>query len=191
MRLLRTKSIDAMLAEPGPDEQRLKRVLGPLDLTVLGIGAIVGAGIFALVGTAAAGDAARPGAGPALVLSFVLTAAACGLTALCYAELASLVPISGSAYTYDLCNIGTLSAFLIVCAGVLVLRRREPGRPRGFTTPWLPWVPLLGILACLWLMLGLPWTAWIRFGVWLAAGIAFYALYGYRTSRLDRGTSSG
>jgi len=86
----------------------------------------------------------------------------------------------------DLCNIGTLSAFVIVCAGVIVLRRREPDRPRGFKTPWVPLVPLLGVLTCLWLMLGLPNTAWIRFGVWLAAGIACYAFYGCRHSRLSR-----
>ena len=477
--LFRTKPIDSELP---PGERPLKPVLGPVDLILLGIGGIVGAGIFALVGTAAAGDAARPGAGPALIVSFVLTAVACGLTALCYAEFASQVPISGSAYTYayttlgeivawiigwdlvleyavgniavavswsgyfceflrgfglefprwlatdlrtalatpkilnsaprvlgmplvfnlpavfivtvltallvvgikesawfnaamvgikllvlcffvvigacyvkpenwrpfapngwagiqagaavvffafigfdavstaaeecrnprrnlpigilgslaactviyivvaavltgmipwqelntaeplsvamrvvnqnwaagivafgslvahtavllvfqlgqprilfsmardgllpqalarthwrfktphvatiltglfvgvgsalagleemaDLCNIGTLSAFLIVCAGVIVLRRREPHQGRGFRTPWVPWVPLLGIVACLWLMFGLPWKAWIRFAVWLVAGITFYALYGWRRSRLNR-----
>jgi APA family basic amino acid/polyamine antiporter len=86
----------------------------------------------------------------------------------------------------DLCNIGTLSAFLIVCAGVLVLRRQEPDRQPGFRTPWMPWVPLLGIVACLWLMLGLPWTAWIRFGVWLVAGMVFFASYGFRHSQLAR-----
>lgn len=478
-RLFRIKQIDPELLT---GEQPLKRVLGPADLVLLGIGGIVGAGIFALVGTAAAGDATRPGAGPALVVSFLLTGIACGFTALCYAEFASLVPISGSAYTYayitlgeiiawiigwdllleyavgnvavavswsgyfceflrgfglefprwlatdlrtalatpeilaaaprvlgvpvvfnlpavfivtvltvllavgikesarfngvmvgikllvlgffvvigicyvkpenwrpfapngwagiqagaavvffafigfdavstaaeecrnprrdlpigilgslaictiiyvivavvltgmipwqelntaeplsvamrvvnqnwaagivafgslvahtavllvfqlgqprilfsmardgllppalakthprfktpylatiltglfvgagsalasleemaDLCNIGTLSAFLIVSAGVLVLRRREPNQVRGFRTPWVPWVPLLGILACLWLMFGLPWTAWIRFGVWLIAGLVFFALYGYRHSRISR-----
>ena len=85
----------------------------------------------------------------------------------------------------DLCNIGTLSAFVIVCAGVIALRRREPNRPRGFRTPWVPWVPRLGILSCLWLMLGLPTTAWIRFAVWLAAGMACYGYYGYRHSRLN------
>jgi APA family basic amino acid/polyamine antiporter len=85
----------------------------------------------------------------------------------------------------DLCNIGTLSAFVIVCVGVIVLRYREPDRPRGFRTPLVPWVPLLGVLACLWLMLGLPKTAWIRFAVWLAAGLVFYFSFGYRRSRLN------
>jgi len=477
--LFRIKSIDAILAEQGAQGGRLRRVLGPLHLVMLGIGGIVGAGIFALVGTAAAGDALRPGAGPALVVSFLLTGLACALTALCYAEFASLVPISGSAYTYayatlgeiiawiigwdlileyavgnvavavswsgyfcellrglgvefprwlasdlrtafqrpeilaaaprvlglpvvfnlpavaivtlisgvlyvgvresawfnavmvaiklavlalfvgvgvfhvrpenwrpfapngwagiqagaaviffafigfdavstaaeecrdpkrdlpigilgslavctaiyvvvaavltgmipwknlntaeplsvamrvvrspraavivafgsvvahtavllvfqlgqprilfsmardgllprafagihprfktphtatiatgvfvaagsalasldemaDLCNIGTLSAFVIVCAGVLMLRWREPGRPRPFRTPWVPLVPLLGGAACLYLMAGLPGTAWMRFGAWLVLGMACYAAYGFRKSR--------
>lgn len=91
----------------------LRRALGAWDLVGLGIGAIIGAGIFATVGTAAAGDAARPGAGPAIILSFVLTAAACGLAALCYAELAALVPVSGSAYTYAYATLGELMAWII------------------------------------------------------------------------------
>jgi len=478
--LFRTKSVDSVLAEEHKGPHHLKRVLGPVELTLLGIGAIVGAGIFALVGTASAGDAARPGAGPAIVASFLLTGVACAFTAFCYAELASLAPISGSAYTYayatlgevvawiigwdlileyavgnvavavswsgyfceflrgfgiefprylatdlraawndpeilgaaprvlgvpvifnlpavfivtaitlllvvgvkesawfnsvmvaiklvvlaffvavgacyvkpenwqpfapngwagiqagaavvffafigfdavsttaeecrnpkrdlpigilaslaictaiyvvvaavltgmipwrelntaeplsvamrvvhenwaagivafgsivahtavllvfqlgqprilyamsrdgliparfsqvhprfrtpyvatiltgwfvavgaalasleemaDLCSIGTLSAFVIVCLGVIVLRWREPDRPRGFRTPWVPLVPILGVGACFWLMLGLPRLAWIRFAVWLAAGIVLYAFYGYWKSRL-------
>ncbi len=476
----RVKSIASILAEHHQSAGRLRRVLGPVHLVLFGIGAVVGAGIFALVGTAAAGDQARPGAGPALVLSFALTGLACTFTALCYAEFASLAPISGSAYTYayttlgelvawiigwdlileytvgnvavavswsgyfceflhtlglefprylatdlraglqspeilaaaprvlgipilvnfpavaivtlltiilvegirlsawfnaamvllklavlglfvaiglchinpenwqpfapngwpgiqagaamvffayigfdavstaaeecrnpqrdlpigilgslgictviyivvaavltgmipwqqlntaeplsvamravdlrwaaavvafgsivahtavlfvcqlgqariafsmardglippmfgrthrwfktphvstiatglfvgvgsalasldemaDLCNIGTLMAFLIVCAAVLVLRWREPERPRPFRTPWVPVVPLLGIFACLYLMFGLPVSAWRRFGVWLVVGVVCYAAYGYRRSRL-------
>jgi len=482
-RLFRIKSIIAVLAEPEETPHALKRALGPVHLTLLGVGAIVGAGIFALVGTAAAGDAARPGAGPALMLSFVLTAVACGFTALCYAEFASMAPVSGSAYTYaytslgeiiawiigwdlileyavgniavaiswsgyfrdlchglgwdipawlatdlrtalnnpkilasaprilgipimfnlpafsivmligailiagiresawfnvlmvgvtllvlaffvavgvwyvklenwqpfapngwrgiqagaamlffafigfdavstcaeecrspkrdlpigilaslaictiiyialaavltgvvpwqelrnvneplslamhkinrpgaagivalgsvaactavllvcqlgqarilyvmardglfpkalskthprlktpyiativttvfvavaaaladleetaDLCNIGTLSAFMIVCAGIIVLRWREPDHVRGFRTPWVPLIPFMGILSCLWLVMGLPAVSWIRFGIWLVFGIGYYAFYGYRHSRLNR-----
>lgn len=482
-RLFRIKSIEAVLADPEANPHPLRRVLGPVHLTLFGVGAIVGAGIFALAGTAAAGDGLRPGAGPAIVLSFVATGIVCAFTALCYAEFASLAPISGSAYTYaytslgeiiawiigwdlileyavgnvavavswsgyfceflrgfglefprwfatdlraaydpknwevlyaapkllgvplvfnlpavfivtaigvvlvagikesawfngmmvvvkllilgffvavglwyvepdnwrpfapngwrgiqagaavvffafigfdavstcaeecrnprrdlpigilaslgictaiyvavvavltgmvpwqklntpeplsvamrvvdrsgaagivafgsivahtavllvcqlgqvrilfsmardgllpsslskshprlrtphvativtsvfvalgaalasldemaDLCNIGTLSAFLIVCMGVMVLRKREPDRPRGFRTPWVPLVPVLGVVTCLWLMLGLPNSAWIRFGVWLVIGGACYACYGYRRSRLN------
>jgi APA family basic amino acid/polyamine antiporter len=87
---LRTKPLSELQQEG--EETHLRRALGAWDLISLGIGAIIGAGIFATVGTAAAGDAARPGAGPGIVLSFVLTAAVCGLAALCYAELAALVP---------------------------------------------------------------------------------------------------
>ena len=89
----------------------------------------------------------------------------------------------------DLCNIGTLSAFLIVCIGVWVLRRRDPQRPRPFRTPWVPLVPVLGVVACLYLMLGLPATAWIRFAVWLAVGFGCFACYGYRHSRLSAPSS--
>ena len=80
---------------------------------MLGIGAIIGAGIFSTVGTAAAGGADHLGAGPALVLSFVLTAIACGFAALCYAEFAAMVPISGSAYTYSYATLGELVAWII------------------------------------------------------------------------------
>ncbi len=479
-RLFRIKDAARLRAEAEASEGRLKRVLGPLDLVALGIGAVIGAGIFALVGTAAAGDASRPGAGPAIVLSFLLTGLACALSGLCYAEMASMVPIAGSAYTYayatlgevvawiigwdlileyavgnvavavswsgyfcellrgfglhfppylatdlrsalhspeilaaaprlfgvpvvfnlpavfivtfltlllvlgiresarfnalmvgikllvlgffvytglhfvkpenwhpfapngwagiqagaaviffayigfdavstaaeecrrperdlpigilgslavctiiyvvvaavltgmipwrelnsaeplslamrvvhrdwaagivafgsvvahtavllvfqlgqpriffsmardgllpptfasvhpryqtphvttiltglfvggtacfasldemaDLCNIGTLSAFFLVCAGVLVLRRKDPARPRPFRTPLVPLVPILGMASCLYLMLGLPFRAWLRFGLWLGAGLLIYAAYGYRKSRL-------
>ncbi|HEY8014089.1 MAG TPA: amino acid permease, partial [Dongiaceae bacterium] len=82
-------------------------------MTLLGIGAIVGAGIFATLGTAAAGDAQRLGAGPSLMLSFVITAVVCAFTALCYAEFAALVPISGSAYTYSYATLGELVAWII------------------------------------------------------------------------------
>jgi APA family basic amino acid/polyamine antiporter len=109
--LLRTKPLAELLRESA--STHLKRALGAWDLVGLGIGAIIGAGIFATVGTAAAGDPSRPGAGPAIVLSFVLTAAVCGLAALCYAELAALVPISGSAYTYTYATLGELLAWII------------------------------------------------------------------------------
>ena len=91
----------------------LKRVLGPVALTMLGIGAIIGTGIFVLTGTAAAGDAGHLGAGPAIVISFLITAVACGLAALCYAEFASMVPAAGSAYTYAYASFGELVAWII------------------------------------------------------------------------------
>ena len=111
--LFRTKSLDAILYEGEVPHHQLKRTLGAFDVVMLGIGAIVGAGIFATIGTAAAGDATRPGAGPALILSFVITGIACGFAALCYAEFAAMVPISGSAYTYAYATLGELVAWII------------------------------------------------------------------------------
>lgn len=111
--LFKTKSLDALVHESDEPGHQLKRVLGAFDVVMLGIGAIIGAGIFATIGTAAAGDAMRPGAGPALMLSFVLTGIACGFAALCYAEFSAMVPISGSAYTYSYGTLGELVAWII------------------------------------------------------------------------------
>lgn len=111
--LLRRKPLDEILAGADAEGYRLKRTLGAFDLTLLGIGAIVGAGIFTSIGTAAAGDASRPGAGPSLMLSFVITATVAALTALCYAEMAAMVPISGSAYTYSYATLGEIIAWII------------------------------------------------------------------------------
>jgi basic amino acid/polyamine antiporter, APA family len=91
----------------------LKRTLGPVQLTALGIGAIIGAGIFSTVGTAASGGGEHLGAGPAVALAFVLTAIACGFAALCYAEFAAMVPAAGSAYTYAYATLGELVAWII------------------------------------------------------------------------------
>jgi basic amino acid/polyamine antiporter, APA family len=85
---------------------------------------------------------------------------------------------------YDLTNIGTLSAFAIVCVGVLVLRKTDPDRPRPFRVKALPAVSIVGALACVYVMLGLPAHAWERFGYWLAIGLVIYFAYGYRNSRL-------
>jgi APA family basic amino acid/polyamine antiporter len=90
---------------------------------------------------------------------------------------------------YDLTNIGTLFAFAIVCVGVLVLRLKEPERQRPFRVPAIWAVALLGAGACIYIMRGLPATAWERFGIWLAAGIILYFVYGFRHSRLRRGGS--
>ena len=111
--LFRTKSLDRLVADAEEPEHRLKKALGPIDVTALGIGAIIGAGIFATIGTAAAGDATRPGAGPALILSFIVTGIACGFAALCYAEFAAMIPVSGSAYTYSYATLGELVAWII------------------------------------------------------------------------------
>lgn len=111
--LFRTKDLSSILQTAERTEHKLKRALGPVELTALGVGAIIGAGIFALAGTAAAGGGDRLGSGPALMLAFVVTAFACAFSALCYAEFASVVPISGSAYTYSYFTLGELVAWII------------------------------------------------------------------------------
>lgn len=108
-----TKNLDAILHDAEEPGQALRRVLGPVQITLLGIGAIIGAGIFATIGTAAAGDIHRLGAGPGLMLSFVIAAVVCAFVALCYAEIAAMVPISGSAYTYSYATLGELIAWII------------------------------------------------------------------------------
>jgi APA family basic amino acid/polyamine antiporter len=111
--LFARKSADRLLAEAQAPGRQLKRVLGKWDLTALGIGALIGAGIFASTGSAIAGGADHVGAGPAIVLSFIITATACAFAALCYAEFAAMVPISGSAYTYAYASLGELAAWII------------------------------------------------------------------------------
>jgi basic amino acid/polyamine antiporter, APA family len=136
--LFRCKDIDQLISDSEHPEKRLKKTLGWITLTALGIGAIIGTGIFVLTGTAAAGEAVqypsilkapvldvllhgahatgisgRPGAGPAISLSFFLVAIVCGFAGLCYAELASMIPIAGSAYTYTYATLGELAAWII------------------------------------------------------------------------------
>ncbi len=107
MSLFRRKDLSALQAEAASD-QSLKRALGPLNLVTLGIGAIIGAGIFVLTGQAAANYA-----GPAIVYSFILAGTACALAGLCYAEFAAMIPIAGSAYTYGYATLGELVAWII------------------------------------------------------------------------------
>ncbi|HEV2422134.1 MAG TPA: amino acid permease [Candidatus Acidoferrales bacterium] len=135
--LFRTKSIDLLISEADEPARRLKKTLGWLSLTALGIGAIIGSGIFITTGTAAAGEVdrfpsvlqapllsvllhgshaivtGRPGAGPGIAVSFFAVALVCGLAGLCYAELASMIPIAGSAYTYTYATLGELIAWII------------------------------------------------------------------------------
>lgn len=136
--LLKTKSIDALIEQTHVEGKRLKRSLGPWSLIAFGIGAVIGGGIFTVTGTAAAGQhmsvpsvmnaplldlllhgshaasiIGRPGAGPGLSLSFILVAITCGFAALCYAELASMIPIAGSAYTYAYTTLGEIFAWII------------------------------------------------------------------------------
>ena len=94
--------------------------------------------------------------------------------------------IGDAAETYDLTNIGTLFAFALVCAGVLVLRVKEPDRHRPFKVPFVWVIAPLGVAACLFIMVGLPYQAWERFGLWLVIGIVLYAVYGYKHSKLRK-----
>src|SRR5712691_10655707 len=137
------KSIDKLISESEAPGQRLQKTLGPWSLTALGIGAIIGSGIFVLTGTAAAGEYfqapsilhaqvldiivnflrgggmgavlmhGRPAAGPSIAISFLLVALACSFAGLCYAELASMIPIAGSAYTYSYATLGEIFAWII------------------------------------------------------------------------------
>ena len=135
--LFRTKSPDALIAEAAAPDRQMKRTLGAFALTCIGIGAIIGAGIFSLTGTAAAGQTfgsrletpvmnfiqawfsgadvvlGRSGAGPAIAISFIVAGLACAFAALCYAELASMIPVSGSAYTYSYATLGEIIAWII------------------------------------------------------------------------------
>src|ERR1041384_3669178 len=105
--LLKTKPLDMLMAEASDtSEHGLKRALGPINLITLGIGAIIGAGIFVLTGEAAARYA-----GPAIVLSYILAGVACAFAGLCYAEFASMIPIAGSAYTYGYATLGEIFAW--------------------------------------------------------------------------------
>ncbi|PYI86356.1 MAG: amino acid permease, partial [Verrucomicrobia bacterium] len=112
-RLFRRKSLDQLVGETVEPQHQLKRVLGPIHLTAIGVGAAVGAGIFSTIGSAVAGGSGHAGAGPAIIVSFVLVAVACALAGFCYAEFASMVPLSGSAYTYAYATLGELIAWII------------------------------------------------------------------------------
>ncbi len=101
------------MGETHEAQRELRRELGPVQLTMLGVGAIIGAGVFTVMGSAAAGGANHVGAGPALVLSCLMVTVACGFAALCYAEFAAMVPVSGSAYTYAYATLGELAAWII------------------------------------------------------------------------------
>jgi APA family basic amino acid/polyamine antiporter len=108
MGIMRTKSVEQSIRDTEDPEFKLNKALGPLDLTVFGIGVIIGTGLFVLTGEAAAGYA-----GPAIALSYVVAGVACALAALCYAEFASSVPVAGSAYTFSYASLGEFVAWLI------------------------------------------------------------------------------
>ncbi|HLA78938.1 MAG TPA: amino acid permease [Vicinamibacteria bacterium] len=113
MSLFRLKPVDALIAEGGDADHGLKKTLTAWDLVALGVGAIIGAGIFATLGSATSGGTGQPPAGPGVTVSILVTAIACGFCALCYAEFASLVPVAGSAYTYSYATLGELVAWII------------------------------------------------------------------------------
>lgn len=107
-------------------------------------------------------------------------------TGLAMALTGGLVPISDLA---ELVNIGTLFAFILVCSGVLVMRYRHPNIHRPFKTPWMPVIPILGILSCAYLIYNLPLLTMVRFAVWMGIGMVIYALYGYKNSILNKSAS--
>lgn len=111
-------------------------------------------------------------------------AAATALFGILIAILAATVPLE---IIFELVNIGTLFAFVIVNIGVIVLRRTRPELPRGFRVPWVPVVPIIGALLCLYLMRELTVETWLRFGAWLALGLLIYFAYGRRHSKLQHG----
>ena len=103
------------------------------------------------------------------------------------ALLAGFVPIGEAA---ELTNIGILAAFVVVCIAVIVLRYRRPELPRAFRLPWMPLVPVVGVLFSLWLMTFLDWQTWVRFFGWLAIGLIIYFTYSYRRSALNNAATS-
>ena len=105
---------------------------------------------------------------------------------LCVAIVGSLVPIGQLG---QLVSIGTLLAFIIVCAGVMILRKRRPELARPFKTPWMPFTPIMGILVSFALMSSLPVDTWLRLIIWLAVGMVVYYTYGRHNSKVQRGES--
>ncbi|HSK60589.1 MAG TPA: amino acid permease [Actinomycetospora sp.] len=137
-------------ATPGHEGGDLQRSIGLGQLAAIGIGATVGTGIFFVL------SEATPEAGPAVVLSFVIAAITAGLTALCYAELASAVPVAGSSYSYAYATLGEAAAMGV--AACLILEY----------------------------LAGLSWITWIVFAAWVGVVLVFWASYGARHSRLAR-----
>ena len=165
------KSIDKLISDSEEPERRLKKTLGPVSLTALGIGAVIGSGIFTVIGTAIGGQRfdtssilnaplldylvrhhatqGRPGAGPALALSLILVAIVCAFTGLCYAELASMIPIAGSAYTYTYATMGELVAWIIGWDLILEYAVSNMAVSVGFAAhlvgmfDWFGWHPAL------------------------------------------------
>src|SRR3989475_11141581 len=137
--LFRTKPL-SMLLDEMKGENRLRRILGPVQLTALGVGAIIGTGIFILTG-----EAAHDRTGPALMLSFVVAGFACVFAALCYAEFASMVPVAGSAYTYAYATLGELFAWIIGWDLILEYAVGSATVAHGWSAHFQEFIPLFGL----------------------------------------------
>jgi amino acid transporter len=159
-----TKSLDSILKEAEHQKYRLRKALGPVQITMLGIGAIIGAGIFAKVH-----PYFRTPWG-----STIITGVAVGGAAM-FTSLNEMV---------DLTNIGTLFAFILVCMGTIMLRVKDPSRKRTFRVPGGIAIPILGIIGCIGLVYYLPPASWLRFAAWLDFGILIYVCYGSLRSKL-------
>ena len=189
-----------LIAESERPETALKKSLGPVSLTALGIGAVIGSGIFTVIGTAIGGNpattatwaespvidlilhhghiAGRPGAGPALALSMILVAIVCCFTGLCYAELASMIPIAGSAYTYTYATLGELIAWIIGWDLILEYAFSNMSVSVGFAAHFVDLLDWLGIpLSPKWLS-----PAYLPQGLTDLTGNVVYALAGTSAS---------
>jgi APA family basic amino acid/polyamine antiporter len=161
--LLRTKSVEVLLAELAGEHQ-LRRVLGPVALTALGVGAIIGAGIFVLTGFAA-----NQYAGPALALSFVIAGIGCALAALCYAEFAAMVPVAGSAYTYAYATLGELFAWIIGWDLVLEYAVASSTVAHGWSHYFVSFLGIFGVeLPAMWIQN--PFDYDPASGTWILTG---------------------
>jgi APA family basic amino acid/polyamine antiporter len=172
--LFAKKSIDKLIADSENPETRLKKTLGPVALTSLGIGAVIGSGIFTVVGTAIRGEQfstqsllhapvleylihgsasfGRPGAGPSIALSFILVAIACAFAALCYAEMASMIPIAGSAYTYTYATMGEFVAWIIGWDLILEYAVSNMAVGVGFSAHIVNLLDLIGVHLPTWMI---------------------------------------
>src|SRR5438876_8790590 len=138
-KLFATKPLSLLLAEM-QGENRLNRVLGPVQLSALGVGAIIGTGIFILTG-----EAAHDRTGPALMLSFVFAGITCIFAALCYAEFASMAPVAGSAYTYAYATLGELFAWIIGWDLILEYAVASSTVAHGWSHYFQDFIPLFGL----------------------------------------------
>jgi amino acid transporter len=110
------------------------------------------------------------------------------IVAIVVALLAGFIPLD---YLADLVSIGTLTAFIVVAIGVIILRRREPNLERGFRVPGYPVTPVLTVIACVYILYGLQWYTWVAFALWVSVALAFYFIWGRHNSALNRQAQAG